>query len=89
MKIWKASKRTNRPAFANMIDRTGEHEMLRRSLQWQRASEEMKKSVTDVKMRAETDLAAARAAMNFLNRESVESARRIGQKLRRGGAGRR
>ena len=69
------SFQTNEPsAFANMIDRTGEHEMLRRSLQWQRASEEMKKSVTDVKMRAETDLAAARAAMNFLNRESVESA---------------
>jgi hypothetical protein len=65
---------TNEPsAFQTMIDRTGEHEMLRRSLQWQRASEEMLKSVTGVKMKAEADLAAARAAMNFLNRESVES----------------
>jgi hypothetical protein len=69
------SYETNEPsAFACMIDRTGEDEMLRRSLQWQRASEEMLKSVTDVKMKAESDLAAARAAMNFLNRESVESA---------------
>ena len=72
---------TNEPsAFASMIDRTGEHEMLRRSLQWQRVSEEMLKSVTDVKMKAESDLAAAQTAMNFLNRESVEAAQGAGEK---------